>query len=120
MNFQRTMSAGDYVIDRGVDEMSQDEARQERVREYIEKRADELYVKRVANLSTVDFILALERISTLPREVCRLHYLTFADDSPFATELQAMVKAALLCDSVEIAASEASAMEEEPISRERH
>ncbi|VXB23851.1 hypothetical protein BURKHO8Y_110248 [Burkholderia sp. 8Y] len=96
----------DFAIDRDLAMFDRDEAEQERRQEYVNKRADEIYQKRIASMSTSDFILALERISTLPREIGRLHYLTMSDELPFATELKAMVQAALLCDSIEIATTE--------------
>lgn len=101
---------GDFAIDRDLAFLDRDEAAQERRNEYVNKRSDEIYQKRIGNMSTSDFILALERISVLPTEIAQLHYMTFADESPFAQKLQAMVKAALLCDSIEIAAAESSTL----------
>jgi hypothetical protein len=114
------MSAVEYAADQDAAQLDAAQERKERMGEYVQKRADELYERRTASMSTVDFILALEIISTLPKEISRLHYLMQSEDSPLAIELRGMVKGAILTNCVELAVTEAMAMEEEPISRERH
>ncbi|WP_250533954.1 hypothetical protein [Caballeronia sp. AZ10_KS36] len=120
MNLNRTMSMGDYAIDRGLAEMDAEEARQIRVQKYINERSAEIHERRMQNITTEDFILALEIISTVRDQVATLQRMTYAEDTQLAFTLKAMVDAALLWNSMEIAVTEARAMESESPSRERH
>lgn len=100
--------------------MTMDQAAKESRQAYINRRATQIYENRLSQISTADFIVALNRIATLPREICRLQHLVFSGDHALATEIQETVRAALYCDSVDIAIAEAFALDDAPPVEERH
>jgi hypothetical protein len=120
MSLAKTMSMGDHAIDVGIAEMDREESRQERMRNYTVQRANEVFEKRIASISSADVVLALEIMSTQSLSVVRLMEIIFCREDSTAQELREMVKAALLRDSIDIAIAEFKAMEAEPPSRERH
>lgn len=120
MSYQRTMSIGDYVIDRDAEQFDHEESRQDRMQAYLIKRGAEIEERRMCNVSTQDFVLALEIISTIPVQVERMRQMVYGNDDGLAAEMRGMIHAALIKDSFDIAMAEFKAMEAEPPSQERH
>jgi hypothetical protein len=102
--------AGEFVIDKELAALDRDETASLNRGEYVNKRSDEIYQKRISNLSDEDFIIALERITTLRTEVALLKYKVFSDETKLGSELRGMIKAALLGDSIDIAITESNAL----------
>jgi hypothetical protein len=102
--------AGEFVIDKELAALDRDEAASLERGEYVNKRSDEIYERRIANLSDEDFIIAIERITTLRTEVAVLKHKVFSDETKLGAELRGMIKGALLCDSIDIAIAESRAL----------
>lgn len=108
------------MIDRDAEQFDRDEAQQERLNEYVNKRSATVYERRASNISRSDFILAFEIMTGQSLSVDRLMELVFCHEDRTANELREMVKAVLLRDSINVAIAEFRSMEAEPPSNERH
>lgn len=120
MNLSHTIRLGDYLTDHALASEESREAQQERRQRYVNKRSEEIYERRTGDVSSEDFVLAFEILHTQRMSVARLMDMIYGRDDPTAQELRAMVSAALLKDSIDIAIAEFRALEAEPPSQERH
>lgn len=120
MNYQQTMNAVEFADDRELARLDAAESALERMQEYVHARSQEIYDKRMSNLTVLDFILALEIISTLPESIKAIYEATYTQSPDLCHVIRGAVQGALMTNSIEIAVTEANAMEQEPISRERH